>query len=874
MKKRGLSAHRIAELLKEHGLNEIEEVNKLNPLKILFRQIKGNYILYLLTLAAVLSLFIGKDETGYTIFAVIFVLIIIGFTQEYRAEKAVSELKKMLMPTSIVIRDGSETSILSKYIVPGDLLVIRAGERIPADCSIIESNSLIVDESTLTGESKPVEKNKSGKKGEEDSLFMGTYVVNGKCVALVKKTGMSTRFGKIAELISKAEKEMPLQKKLNNISKYMAFSAIGFSLLTGLVIFLRAESLTSGFLAELFVLVIALSVSSFPESLPVVLITTLSYGARNMARKNAIVHRMSIIETLGETTVICSDKTGTITKGEMTVRRIYSNNNFFDVTGEGYNSKGKIIYGDKEVNLNQNNSLKKLLEASILCNDTKIERTGEDSSYKILGDPTEGALLILGTKKGLFLEDLKFEKIQEFPFDSERKMMSTLCRRGNEKIVFSKGALEILLKKCTHLQTEQGIFKLREKDKKRILNANSLMTCNSFRTIGLAYKNYNEKENIEENLVFLGITGLEDPPRHEVKEAIINCRTAGIVVKMITGDHRETALAIANQIGLKGDILDGFEIDELSDEGLRKAVTHVQIFARVRPEHKLRIVKALKENGEIVSMTGDGVNDAPALKESHIGIAMGNSGTDVTRSVADLTLKDDNFATIVSAIKEGRSLFNNIRKFVTYQLSCSSAELGVLFFGVLLTPFFGWPVPIFIALQILFMNLVTDDLPAITLGLNPSSGDIMNRAPRRNAQLIDKKFVFLLLASGFLMALFTLFSFYLASHVFNQSDESSRTIALITLIFFEIANAFNFRSFRKPVLGRSLLTNKYLFVASSIAILATLLIVYTPLNALFGTSPIGLIYWLPGILLSALLIIIFDLFKLYNEKKKVFNFDK
>ncbi len=874
LKERGLTKKEAEKNLEKYGLNEIRDISKTTPLKILLRQIKSNFVVYLLAVAMLISFFVGKYVTAYTILAIIFMVIFVGFIQEYRSEKAISALKGMLVPISIVIRDGKEQEIQSANIVPGDIIILRNGEKIPADCLLLEEKELRVNESVLTGESKEVSKKIGSEKkySDENLVFMGTYIVNGRCVAKVMHTGMNTKFGKIAGLISSTEKELPLQKKVNKIAKYMVVLAIVIAVLTGLIMLSRSTVLNEEAILTILILVIALAVSAFPEGFPVVLITTLARGAHHMAKKNAIVNRMSIIETLGETTVICSDKTGTITKGEMTVIKVFANNTIYEVTGTGYEGKGDFLHNHKKIDTNDGLALRNLLYNAVLCNDSIIERTGNDLEFRTIGSPTESALLIMGVKAGLFKEDIKFNRIQEIPFNSERKMMSVLCEINKEKVVYSKGALEYLIKKCKFIQKNKTISKLSEAEKKKILEFNKKMTSASLRTIAFAYKKVNTfaKDHFEEDLVFLGFAGMEDPAREEVKEAISQCYSAGIKVKMITGDNKETALSIAKEIGLHGKIMEGNELDNLTDDELTKVINTISIFARVRPEHKLRIIKALKSNKEIVIMTGDGVNDAPALKEAHIGIAMGKNGTDVSRSVADLILKDDNFSTIVTAISEGRTIFKNIRKFATYQLSCNLAELLILFVGVLLSPFLGWQIPILLALQILFMNLVTDNLPAITLGLNPSSNDSMAEPPRKNSEILNKKLFILLFFTGSLLAVLVLFSYFLVFNIFGETHEYARTVALFSLIGLEIVSAFNFRSFKKGVLNRGLMVNPYLFYASAISLMATVAIVYSPLNRVFETVPLRIDGLLIVVTLSLLLAIIFDLLKYINKNKKKF----
>lgn len=858
----GLSQKEADKKLKEYGSNEIKELIHTSPLQILLRQLKKNFITYLLFVAAILCFFVGKSITGYAIFGVIIVVTLAGFFQEYKAEKAIKALKQMILSISIVIRDGKEIEIPSQKIVPGDIVILRTGEKISADCLILEEKELRVNESVLTGESqeikKLVAKNEKDYK-KENLIFMGTHVVNGKCIAKVLHTGMNTEFGKIAGMVSKAEKELPLQKKVNNIAKHLVFIAVTVSILTGGIMLIRSMPFSYDLFIDVLIVVIALSVSAFPEGFPLVLISTLASGAYRMAKKNAIVNRMSIIETLGETTVICTDKTGTITMGEMTIKEIFADNKLFDITGAGYESEGDFLHNGKKINMQKNTTLKLLLKTAVLCNDAKIERKGTDKEYSIRGTPTEASLLITSAKAGIFREDMQFIREEEMPFSSERKIMSVLCKEKQKNYIYSKGAPEILINKCRFMQKGDKIIEWNKKEKEKALDFNKKFTSRKFRVLALAYKETPSlKRNYsEDDLVFLGLVAIEDPPREEVKEAIKTCNDAGISIKMITGDNKETAIEIAGEIGLKKKgILIGEEIDKLTDDELSKNVNKVTIFARVRPEHKLRIVKALKQNGEIVTMTGDGVNDAPALKEAHIGVAMGKNGTDVTREVADLTLKDDNFATIVSAVREGRTIFNNIQKFITYQLSCNYAELFIIFFGILI----GLPLPL-LALQILFMNLVTDNLPAISLGFNPSSPDIMRTKPRRESHILNRNLTILLVIAGTIMGILTLGVFYFTLNVLKQDVMIARTTALVTLIFFEIANALNFRSFRKGVLNRSPFVNKYLIYASITSIIATLAIVYTPLNKIFETVPISLFNFLIAFIISLSVVIVFDLLK-------------
>jgi P-type Ca2+ transporter type 2C len=870
----GLTEKEATKRLYKYGFNEIKDVGKTSLFNIFIRQIRGNFILYLLVFAMILSFFVGKNITAYVILVVVFVVVLTGFFQEYKAEKSIEKLKEMVMPVSIVLRDGVQKEIPTKEIVPGDVVILRTGDKIPADCLILSEKNLKLNEAVLTGESGEVIKSSVKNYKDplvENNLFAGSFIVDGKCVAKVVKTGMDTKFGEIATMISGAEKELPLRNKLNIISKYMALIGVIMAALTAFVILLHTD-FSRALFVDVLIISIAIAVSAFPEGFPVVLITTLSVGARRMALKNAIVNRMSIIETLGETTIICTDKTGTLTKGEMTVRKIFADNKMIEVTGSGYEGNGEFLIDGKKIDF-KSKTLGLIFANSVSCNDATIRRTGVDKEFRVTGSPTEAALLIMASKANIYAEDFS-ERLDEIPFSSERKIMSVLCKENKKKMVYSKGALEYILEKCKYIQRDNGVYRLLERDKNNILEQKKKIAGDSYRTLGLAFKEASSNNIENEDMIFLGFVGMEDPPREGVRKALEDCVRAGIDIKMITGDDKETAKSIAKQIGLKsGKVIEGYEIEKLSEKELFKVVKQAVIFSRVKPEHKIKIVQALKEHGEIITMTGDGVNDAPALKEAHIGVAMGKNGTDVSKSVADLVLKDDNFVTLVDAIKEGRTIFNNIRKFVSYQLSCNYAELMILFVGVLLVPLFGWPIPLLVALQILLMNLVTADIPAITLGLNNSSDDVMSRKPRRNSKIINKDFLKVLIIAGMLMGLATLLMFYLSYNIFQMSVEESRTIALLTLIILEIAGAFNFRSFRKTTLNRSIFVNRYLVVAALVSLFITFLVIYTPLNKVFETVPLSPLEWIVSVALALVFILIFDLLKVLNNKKDYLKVD-
>lgn len=862
--KLGLTSKAALQGLAEHGYNEIRDINKISWIRILWRQIAKNFIIYLLLAAGVVSLLVGKDVTSYAILAIIPVIVLTGFFQEYKAEKAIKALKQMLTPQVTVIRDGQHVQVETKRLVPGDVVVLHSGERIPADCLVLEQANLRVDESILTGESIDLEKKAVlGRKDatRENYVYMGAHITQGKCVAEVLHTGMDTEFGKIAGLISTSEKEMPLQDKVNQIAKVMVYIAMSVSLATGAVMLWRSSTpFAPETLVDIMIVVIALAVSAFPESFPVVLMSTLAGGAYKMAKKNAIVNRMSIIETLGETTVICSDKTGTITTGEMTVRNALAGGREYSFTGVGYRTDGQIEHNKRAVDMKEHQDLLLLLKTIAVCNDARLEMVPQDHEQKVVGTPTEGALLVAAAKGGIAQESLQVKVLEEFPFSSARKMMSVAVSEGEGNYMYSKGAPEALLVRCKSYLDNGKIRPFTATKRKELEEYQYKLTKKTYRVMAAAYKPFKASAE-EEALVFLGFLGLEDPPREEVAEAIATANRAGIAVKMITGDNRETAVEIGRQIGLRGKVMTGPELDTVTDEEFSNMVSGITIFARVRPEHKIRIVRSLKSRGEVVTMTGDGVNDAPALKEAHIGVAMGKNGTDVSRAVADLVLKDDNFSTIVYAIRSGRTIFSNIQKFVTCQLSLNSAELFIIFAGIA----FGLPVPL-LALHILFLNLVTDNLSALSLGFNPESLDTMQRHPRKKTTILTPQLIKTIVLAGLVTGVISLGVFY-GTLKMGGDLSLARTNTLVALIFLELANAFNFRSFRKTFYNHTLFSNMYLVFTTIASVTITVLVVMTSANKILELTPLsGKNWaWLAGVSLVA--IVVMDLWKIYHNRR-------
>lgn len=860
-----LTNHEVKKLLETYGYNVIKEQKKRSLRSILRDQVKWNFMAYFMAAAALLSFAVGKWTTGYSILGVILVIVIVWFFQEYKAEKAVDALKNMLESFSTVIRDGKEMQINSKKLVPWDIILLETGEKIPADCVIVESKDLMVNESILTWESKEVSKtaikDKKASHQSENLVFMWTYIVNWRAVVEVLKTWMHTEFGKIAGMISAAEKELPLKHKINKLVKFMAAIAIVVSIASMSIMFYNLESWTAQHIIEIVLIGIALMISAFPEWFPVVMISTLAWWAYKMAKKKAIVNRMSIIETLGETTVICSDKTWTITKGEMTAKELITYDRDVEIEWIWYDMQGKFLESQKSIDPIKDKEIYQVIESAVLCNNAHIINHKEGRKFK--WTPTEIALMVLGHKANVVEDIVHFERLEEVPFNSERKMMSVVVEKNWKKILYSKWAPEFFMKHCTHVQIGNQIVPLDVKEEHHIRQKITSLTDKKYRVLCLWYK-YIEKNQtwiLEENIIFLGAVWLQDSPRDWVKEAIEKCYDAGIKVKMITWDNKDTAVAIARDVGIIGEAVTGSELDKMTDEELIERIKDIMIFARVKPEHKLRIVKALKGLGEIVTMTGDGVNDAPALKEAHIWVAMGINGTDVSREAADLILEDDNFVTIVTAIEEWRTIFKNIQKFVVYQISCNIAELATIFFAVLM-----WlPVPL-VAIQILFMNLVTDNLPALTLWFTAGSWYIMKLKARRNSEILNVKKKILMVWIGLYQAAIALWVYYVTLKILDWSLIAAHTVTLLTLIMLEVTNAFNFRSLYSSFFKTSFKRNVWLVYAGAISLLATVAIMYVPfLQKVFETTGLPWYAWLVTFGLSLSIIVVVDIAKYINK---------
>ena len=810
----GLTTTEVNKRLKQYGYNEIEEKRKISPLEIFISQFKS-FVVIILIIAVIVSLLINEILDAIVIAAILIINSILGFIQEYRAEKSIEALKKLSPQKARVLRDGRVNEILAKFLVPGDIILLESGYKIPADSRLIEIIDLATQEASLTGESTSV--NKSIEKLKEDLqvadmkniVFSSTDVVRGKGKAVVIGTGNNTEIGKIAKLIEEAQtEETPLQKQLSVLGKFLGVLTI----IVTVIVFLTGM-LRGGEFGEIFITSIALAVAAIPEGLPAVVTISLALGVRRMIKRNSLIRKLPSVETLGETNVICSDKTGTLTMNQMTVTKIYVNNKIINVTGSGYKVEGKFSEDPKKFSL--------LLRIGALCNNASINK-------KIIGDPTEASLLVSAAKADLYKEKIEklFPRINEIPFTSERKLMSTIHKLGNKKIIYTKGSPEKILGLCNKIWIDNKIYPLTTKKKKEILSINDILAGSALRVLGFAYKENSDKEN---NLIFVGLQGMIDPPRKEVKDSIELCKKAGIKVVMITGDHKLTAVAIAKQLGIEGGVITGDELEKLN---LDKIVDKIAIYARVNPSHKNKIIEALKKKKNIVAMTGDGVNDAPALKKADIGIAMGITGTDVAKEASDMILVDDHFSSIVNAVEEGRGIYNNIRKFVNYLLSSNVGEILVIFIASLL----GWPLPL-VAIQLLWINLVTDGLPAVALGVDPSGKNIMHEKPRKKGTpIIDNEMKFNIFFIGALIALATLFLFNRS--LINGLD-NARTVAFTSLVVFEM---FRLQMVRSRF-NTGIFSNKYVILAVLSSLILQLLVIYTPLSNIFHTTTISLIDW-------------------------------
>ncbi len=836
----GLSSEEVQRRLQEFGPNELKKEKRKSPFKLFLEQFTDILIIILL-IATALSFAVGEAYDGIVIIAIVMACAVLGFTQEYKAEKALEALKKMTAPTATVLRDGKELELQTRDVVPGDVILLYTGDKVPADARLIEAINMKTDEAPLTGESTPVNKNVKPLPEEtivsdrRNVVFTGTVVVYGRGKAVVTSTSMDTEFGKIARMVQVTEEEeTPLEKRMGHVGKWIGFLSIAVCAVVAIFGIYKGRGIL-----DMVLWAISLAVAAVPEALPAVVTGALAVGMYRMARENCIVRRLPAVETLGCTSVVCSDKTGTMTKGEMTVQRIYVNDKALKVTGVGYEPQGEFLFEDEKLDPTKEKELYTLLKAATLCNDAKLEK--EEGKWIVKGDPTEGALVVAAAKAGLWKEEIEKEepRINEIPFSSERKRMSTIhdLSRG-DKIVYMKGAPEIVLERCTKIYTNGKTHKLTDEKRKQLLSVNEAMAIQALRNLGFAYKDLPDSassfdEENEKGFVFLGVMGMIDPPREEVKDAIYMCNKAGIKVVMVTGDHRLTAVAVAKALNLVGEnkeeegrVLTGAELDRLSDEEFEKVVGELVIYARVSPEHKVRIVKALRRKGYICAMTGDGVNDAPALKMADIGVAMGITGTEVTKEASDMVLADDNFATIIKAVKEGREIYDNIKKYLTYLLRCNIMEILVLFFAMMLSGESESAIAL-TTIQLLWVNLTTDGLPAIALGVDPGDPDLMERKPRDPSESIFTRDVkAYLFAVPVLMTVLLLGGYFYTLETYGLLE--ARTQLFTALVLMELANAVNARSLKYTVFKVGVFKNKFLWYAILSSFGLQLMVLYIP----------------------------------------------
>lgn len=876
----GLDEKEVKERLNTYGANELQEEGGTTFLSKLIGQF-SDFLVLILIGAAIVSMIAGEPKDSIVIMAIVIANALLGVYQEGKAEKALDALKKMASPHAKVIREGKTIVIPANTLTPGDIVLLDAGDIVPADLRLIESSNLKIEEASLTGESVPVEKRANEVFKEDISLgdrhnmaYTSTIVTYGRGRGVVVATGHDTEIGKIATMIQSLETETtPLQKRLNQLGKVLGITTIIICMIVfGIGILQGREAL------EMLMVAISLAVAAIPEGLPAIVTIVLAIGMNRMVKRHAIVKKLLAVETLGCTTVICSDKTGTLTQNEMTVIKAYIHDKILDITGTGYEPQGEFKIGGKEISVNAFESLKTLLSIGILANDARLEKV--DNSYKIIGDPTEGALVTLAGKANITSTDINksFPRVEEIPFDSDRKMMTTFHKDfiPQKFVSFTKGAPDIIISRCNFIKEGDKVLPFTDDLKKQVLEVNSKFAQEALRVLAFAYKEYDQlpkdinSENIESNMVFVGLVGMIDPPRPEAKEAIRLCKQAGINTIMITGDYKETAFAIAKDLGMaetKDQSMMGEELNNLSDEELREVVKKIKVFARVSPEHKVRIVSALKANGDIAAMTGDGVNDALALKRADIGVAMGITGTDVAKNTAELILTDDNFASIVSAVEEGRIIYDNIKKFVYFLLSCNIGEILLVFVSILL----NLPVPL-IPIQLLWLNLVTDSFPALALGVEKGEPDIMMHRPRNpNEPILNRQMITRIIIQSVAIALTSLTAYWWGINRYGLDNIlEARTIAFATLITAELLRVFSVRSPKYSIIKMGFFSNMKLIQGVSFSFFLMLIIIYIPfLNPIFSTFPLGLAEWFIILLLALIPLVLGEITKLISSKKHI-----
>ena len=870
----GLTEEESQSRLARFGPNELQEKEGISPWKLFLEQFK-NFLIIILFIAVALSAAVGEVVDASVILLIVLFATILGFIQEYRSEKSLEALRKMTAPTATVLREGQEHEIPAGQVVPGDIILIATGDRVPGDARLLEAVNLRTDEAALTGESVAVEKiteplvENAVIGDRRNMVYSGTTAVYGRGRAVVTATGMNTEFGQVAGMLQEVkQRATPLQMNLDRLGKFLGLGAMAIVIPIATLGFIRGREIV-----EMFVWGVSLAVAVVPEALAAVVTIGLAIGVQMMARRNALIRKLAAVETLGSTTVICSDKTGTLTQDQMTVRQLFTKAELTNVTGGGYEPVGEFTRGDSAIDTGDVH-LQRLFQAAVLCNDSRLMQV--DGSWQIKGDPTEGALVVLAAKGGLSKEglDQEFPRVAEIPFSSERKRMTTIHASEKRRMAFCKGAPEVILDLCSRQYLEGKEVDLRQEDRDTMLEMNRDMATRALRVLGLAYKALPSDSTplgeIEQHMVFIGLVGMFDPPREEAKEAIRVCDRAGIKSVMITGDHRLTATAVATELNLmKGRLtLTGEEIDRLSQEELEDVVDRVDVYARVSPAHKLKVVEALQQKQHVVAMTGDGVNDAPALKRADVGVAMGITGTDVSKEAADMVLTDDNFASIVAAVAEGRGVFVNIQLFLTYLLSSNLGEVTLMAVAILAGPLLGLPdgaLPL-IAVQILYVNLATDGLPAIALAVERKEKDIMERLPRRRGEGFFNRLTLGYIGGlGLWTGVVTLTALLLALH-WGKSLPQVQGFTFVTLILVQFFNAFNCRSLRHSLFKIGPFTNRWLLLAIAWEISILSLVVYVPfLQNVFHTYAFGPGDWTVSLLLASSILVAMEIVKIITK---------
>ncbi len=885
----GLTNDEVQKRLEKYGTNELKEESRKSFVSKIIAQF-SDFLILILIGAAAISIAVGETKDAIVILAIVVVNALLGIYQEGKAEKALEALKKMASPNAKVIRNGHIEVVPASTLVPGDIVSLDAGDIIPSDLRLVESSNLKIEEASLTGESVPVEKDSNKNFSDDMSLgdrinmaYMSTSITYGRGKGVVVETGHGTEIGKIATLIQSYEDELtPLQKQLNQLGKFLGLTTIVVCIAVFVMGLLQDRDVL-----EMFMVAISLAVAAIPEGLPAIVTIVLSIGMSKMVKRNAIVKKLLAVETLGSTTVICSDKTGTLTQNEMTVVKVFTDGKILDVTGTGYDPVGDFKLEGNKISINDIGDLQTLLSIATLTNDADLDKTQE--GYKVIGDPTEGALITLAGKGSITRKDLNLEypRIEEIPFDSGRKMMTTFHENyiPNKVVSFTKGAPDIIIDKCSHISIDGKVKEFDDNLKKEVLNVNSLFSRDALRVLAFSYKEYNNlptdisPDSNEVNMTFVGLVGMIDPARPEAKDAIAKCKEAGIKTVMITGDYKETAFAIAKELGMAESIdqaMMGAELNDMSDEKLQEVVKDVKVYARVSPEHKVRIVSALKANGEIAAMTGDGVNDALALKKADIGVSMGITGTDVAKNTAEMILTDDNFASIVSAVEEGRIIFSNIKKFVYFLLSCNIGEILLVFTSILL----GWNVPL-LPIQLLWLNLVTDSFPALALGVEKGEPDIMQQQPRDSKEsIINGRMMFSIILQSIAVAGGSLLAYYWGMQhypleydalgkVIESSLIPSRTITFATLITAELLRAYSSRSQKHTLFKIGFFTNRSMVYSTLFAFLLLIFVLYVPfMQGIFYTFPLGLLDWEIVLSFAFIPLVVGEVSKMIFKNKK------